>query len=236
MLLDDIRNEAILVKKNPASGAETTSGKGNGMTGRHGSGKAKQISEAAFHLFLEQGYEATGIRQICRDADVELTTLYYHFNSKKGLFLWLADSLLETFMPDKPTAAHASSAQEYLRDYFLFSIRYVICHQEETRFFLRYKMFPPRELREDISHILKKIQNSKTESILPYMTQCIAQGVIALPLEQAMTAYWQFISGNTFNVVFADWTPDDAELTRLWKTFLHCHLSGRYHDEAGVSE
>ena len=39
------------------------------------SGKAKLISDAAFTLFLENGYEATGIRAICRAADAELPTL-----------------------------------------------------------------------------------------------------------------------------------------------------------------
>lgn len=206
------------------------------MAGIPDSEKAAKIADAAFHLFLEQGYEASGIRQICRVAGVELMTLYYHFDSRKGLFLSLAGSHLEPFMTGRLTDAYAGSAQEYLRDYFVFSIRYVIAHQEETRFFLRCKLFPPLELREDISDILKRNQNSKTENILPYITRCIAQGVIALPLEQALTAYWQFISNNTFNAVFADWTPEDLELIRLWNSFLYCHLSGRYHDESGVTE
>lgn len=36
-------------------------------------------------LFLEQGYEAVGIRQIAAEADVAVTTLFAHFPSKESL-------------------------------------------------------------------------------------------------------------------------------------------------------
>lgn len=206
------------------------------MTGSHDSEKAAKILGAAFDLFLEQGYEATGIRQICRVAGVELTTLYYHFNSKKGLFLWLADSLRETFRPDIPNNGHTGSAEDYLLDYFLFSMHYAMNHQKETRFYLRYSLFPPQELREEITLFLKNNQHTKNENILPCMNDCIRQGSVVLPLEKAMTAFWQFINGNTFNAVFSGWSPDDMEMIQLWQTFLHCRLSGRRLIEREVTE
>lgn len=206
------------------------------MAGTPDSGKAARIARTAFRLFLEQGYEATGIRQICRDAGTEPTTLYYHFSSKKGLFLRLADSFRDTFVSGLPQGVRTGFALEQLRDFFLFSVHCAVSHREQARFYLRFSLFPPRELREEIAGLRESIQRGKDERILPCLADCTARGIIALPLQQARTAYWQFINDNTFNVIFSGWTPGDGELLRLWQAFLRCRLSGDPEGAMGASE
>jgi AcrR family transcriptional regulator len=44
------------------------------------------IEEAAYELFLEQGYSATSMRQIAERADLALGGIYNHFPSKEDLF------------------------------------------------------------------------------------------------------------------------------------------------------
>ena len=44
------------------------------------------IEEAAFQLFLEQGYSATSMRQIAERADVALGSIYNHFAGKDEIF------------------------------------------------------------------------------------------------------------------------------------------------------
>lgn len=44
------------------------------------------ILEAAYSLFLEQGYHATFMRQIARKAGVSLSGIYNHFNCKERIF------------------------------------------------------------------------------------------------------------------------------------------------------
>jgi len=193
-------------------------------------GKAAKLSEAAFQMFLEQGYEATGIRSICKAAGAELPTLYYHFGSKKGLFLSLANSMRHAYDPDvvRQNRDYSSSAEEYLRDYFLFAVHYTIDHLPETRFFLRYSLFPPQEIKEEIAAFLEENQRAKNEMILPSMMECIRHGLVKLPIEQAMSVYWKFINNNTFDVVFSGWAPKDEELTNLWRTFVRCRLSNEH--------
>lgn len=49
-----------------------------------------QIIEVASKLFFEQGYQATGIKQIIETADIAKGTFYSHFKSKEELGLeWL---------------------------------------------------------------------------------------------------------------------------------------------------
>ena len=44
------------------------------------------IEEAAYDLFLEQGYSATSMRQIAQEAGVALGGIYNHFASKEEIF------------------------------------------------------------------------------------------------------------------------------------------------------
>ena len=44
------------------------------------------IQEAAYNLFLEQGFSATSMRQIAQGADVALGSIYNHFGSKEDIF------------------------------------------------------------------------------------------------------------------------------------------------------
>lgn len=73
----------------------------NGDTrGTHAAGEEARdtrgaILEAAAHLFAEQGYGATSVRQVVEAAGCKKPTLYYHFENKERLFLELIDSSVE---------------------------------------------------------------------------------------------------------------------------------------------
>ncbi|MFD7027358.1 TetR/AcrR family transcriptional regulator [Streptomyces sp. NPDC059917] len=57
-------------------------------TGRRERKKAatrQKIADTALRLFLERGYDAVGIRDVAAEADVAVTTLFYHFASKEAL-------------------------------------------------------------------------------------------------------------------------------------------------------
>jgi AcrR family transcriptional regulator len=45
-----------------------------------------RILEAAFQLFLEQGYAATSVRQIARQAEMTVGGIYNHFASKDEIW------------------------------------------------------------------------------------------------------------------------------------------------------
>jgi len=48
--------------------------------------KRQQILSAAINLFVEQGYSATSMEQIAKNADVSKQTVYSHFGNKDDLF------------------------------------------------------------------------------------------------------------------------------------------------------
>jgi AcrR family transcriptional regulator len=47
---------------------------------------SQAILEAAYSLFVEQGYHATSMRQIAQHAGIALSGIYNHFNSKADIF------------------------------------------------------------------------------------------------------------------------------------------------------
>jgi TetR/AcrR family transcriptional regulator len=55
-----------------------------------------RLLHAAMELFASRGYAATSIREIVEAAGVTKPVLYYHFQSKEGLFLALFDALQVT--------------------------------------------------------------------------------------------------------------------------------------------
>src|ERR1041384_2023130 len=57
------------------------------------------ILEAARRLFHEQGYEATGIAQILKAADVNSGSLYHFFPSKQALLIGVLEYYTQLLMP-----------------------------------------------------------------------------------------------------------------------------------------
>jgi AcrR family transcriptional regulator len=75
------------------------------------------IEEAAFELFMEQGYHATSMRQISEKADLALGGIYNHFSNKEEIF---AAILLDKH-PYKQVlpivlAAEGDTAEELIRN------------------------------------------------------------------------------------------------------------------------
>jgi AcrR family transcriptional regulator len=61
---------------------------------RRGEETRGRILQAAAECFALHGYDATGVAEICRRAEVSKGALYHHFPSKQALFLELVDRWL----------------------------------------------------------------------------------------------------------------------------------------------
>ncbi len=70
--------------------------------------------DAALHLFAERGFAATTMDDIAEAAGVTKPLLYQHFDSKRGLYLELVDSLSQTVLEaiGKATAAANGPRQQ----------------------------------------------------------------------------------------------------------------------------
>lgn len=55
----------------------------------------QKILKSATKLFAKRGYDATSIREICKDADVNLCMISYYWGGKKELYQGIIDGLIE---------------------------------------------------------------------------------------------------------------------------------------------
>lgn len=58
----------------------------------------KRISEAAKNLFIQKGYTATSIENISEATGISKGNIYYHFESKEGLFIHVLDEWEKEWM------------------------------------------------------------------------------------------------------------------------------------------
>ncbi len=65
------------------------------MTQQRSEETRAKILAAAEKLFAHEGYDATGVAEICREAGVSKGAFYHHFDSKQSVFLMLLDQWLE---------------------------------------------------------------------------------------------------------------------------------------------
>lgn len=59
----------------------------------------EHILQAAEQLFAQNGYDATGVAQICAAAQVSKGAFYHHFPSKQAVFLTLLENWLSGLEP-----------------------------------------------------------------------------------------------------------------------------------------
>jgi AcrR family transcriptional regulator len=57
--------------------------------------KRQQIVEGAISIFLQHGYEGTGMNQVADAAGVTKQTIYSHFGDKEGLFIAIIQELTQ---------------------------------------------------------------------------------------------------------------------------------------------
>jgi AcrR family transcriptional regulator len=191
--------------------------------------KVKVIEQIAFDFFLDKGYDATTVRMICQKAGIESPTLYYYFGSKKGLFFSIVDSLLkrhgmiqrELFVGDHLTA------KDKLYNFYQHSIDFTFEHYQETKFYLRYVLFTPIELQEDIQVYMKETFDQRIALYQECIDGCIKQGEIQCDLQAGVTKLLNFIDSATFNVVFSHWKPSSEELQENFDIFYQYHLRGK---------
>lgn len=86
----------------------------------------QRILETGLRLFAQQGYEATGVQEICDQAEITKPTLYHYYGSKQGLLESILEERFRPFLSLLEAACHYRrdiylNIQRVVEAYFLFA-------------------------------------------------------------------------------------------------------------------
>lgn len=190
--------------------------------------KKQQIEEIAFDLFLTKGYEATTVRMICKKAGIEPPTMYYYFGSKKGLFFSVVESMLCDYQKIKKEREIEQIIEpiEMLRTIYEYSIHYAIKHTKETKFYIRYTLFTPSELKKEIEEYMRNTYEKKIKLYKDCLLAIYEISEFKFDIDKTYKKFEMLVNDSTFNVVFSEWRPTQEEIYGIFDTFFKLLLMG----------
>ena len=131
-----------------------------------------RIFYTSFKLFLENGYEATNIRDICKEVGVKASTIYFYYKSKQDLYFYIYDEICSdyiNYLRGVEQLNNAISIKEKLYILLKKKIEYYITDMSRRKFILRCHLFPPEEVSNIIREKYKFYANEENKITLDIM-------------------------------------------------------------------
>lgn len=129
----------------------------------------ERIFYTSFRLFLENGYEATNIRDICSEVGVKASTVYFYYKSKQDLFFYIYDEIYKDYMNYMRSIVALNqdiSVKEKLYILLNKKIEYYVSDISKRKFILRCHLFPPEEISSIIREKYKFYTSEENKIIL----------------------------------------------------------------------
>jgi AcrR family transcriptional regulator len=82
----------------------------------------QQILDAAIHLFARKGFSATGVREIAREANVNIAMISYYFGSKRGILEAALDMFFQRYLEVAEQALDGDDPPEQKMRRFIRSV------------------------------------------------------------------------------------------------------------------
>lgn len=157
----------------------------------------KAILEACTALFMEKGYRATSIDDICQAAHVNRGSIYYHFRDKENIRY---EVLWSNIMGNLHRVRECCGTQEYDMILAMYLLWHQICTDENmrrfhTEYFRDYPVYSPKE---NLSRSIKMV----TE--LMYQKVMTGHG----PDRMEMSFLYGFLMSVTMIAARCEFTPE----------------------------
>jgi len=188
----------------------------------------QSIEEAAYNLFLEQGYHATSMRQIAESAGLALGGIYNHFSGKEEIFQALIAEK-HPFIQILPLlmAAPGENAEEFVRN-AAHSMVDELGHQPD---FLKLMFI---ELVEFNGEHIPTLFHQMFPQIMPIMERFVGSehGLRPIPLPLLARAFMgMFFSFYITEFMMGDLMPTEMRENAL-DGFVDIFLHGALEDES----
>ncbi len=125
------------------------------------------IIEVACHLFAEQGYAATKMADIAKQADIPKPNVYYYFSTKDNLYRAVLNTVIQPLLEASKPIELLDDPAEALTEYIKTKLRISRDHPDASKVFANEVMSGAKSLPTDIADELlvqSKMMVSKFEN------------------------------------------------------------------------
>jgi AcrR family transcriptional regulator len=188
-----------------------------------------KIRYTAFKLFLERGYEASNIRDICNKVDIKAASLYFYYKSKQELFFSIYDEIwTEEINFIQGIYELKQDISPDMKLYYLFrkTIDYHIHDIVKYKFLLRYHLFPPEEIATIIREKFKCWTNQENKIILDILNECFDKKLLDdnRNINDYLQDFRKFLSLQLTDMIISNIRLSGLELDNLWNRFWNCTM------------
>lgn len=182
-----------------------------------------KIFYTSFRLFLENGYEATNIRDICKEVGVKASTIYFYYKSKQDLFFYIYDYIYKDYidyMESIEIMDKNAPLKEKLYTLLKKKIEYYILDISKRKFILRCHMFPPEEIASVIRERYKFYIAEENKIILDIMgNPQYNDKFIAENINSYLIKYRKLEDYLLYEMITSNIRINDKVISKLWDIF-----------------
>jgi len=183
-----------------------------------------KIRYVAFKLFLEKGYEATNIRDICMEVGIKASSLYFYYQSKKELFFSIYDELWSDnirFIESIEELKQKISPDIKLYTLFKMTIEYCSKDITKQKFLLRYHLFPPEKLIKELRNKFKYWTDKENAIVANLVKDCIDKKILksGKSVTDYVKEYLKFVNYQVIEMIISNIKISNAQISNLWLKF-----------------
>ncbi len=149
----------------------------------------EKILTTAIRLFAQQGYNATGVRQITKEADTTVSMVSYYFGSKEGILKEIIDDYYRKIQPFVDTAFQDTTSHEtMIRNFVNNYLKIIKDYPDQVRI-----------VNHELAFGNSKVENLRTEHVKKHQDKIQdfmqTESQVSENIEYDMTIIWSALMG-----------------------------------------
>lgn len=178
-----------------------------------------RIFYTSFKLFLETGYEATNMRDICNEVGIKASTVYFYYKSKQNLFFYIYDNICKDYLKHIQSIKELSfniPLKEKLYTLLMKKIEYYTSDISKRKFILRYHLFPPEEISKVIREKYKYYINEENKIILEGLNNSVNLNNFYDKIDKCLIEYRKLENHLVYEMITSNVKIEDEYARKLW--------------------
>lgn len=189
-----------------------------------------KIRYTSFKFFLEKGYEATNIRDICSTVDIKPSSLYFYYKSKQELFFSIFDEIWSRkikFFENITELNNIILPELKFDKLFKMTMDYYSNNLLNEKLILRYHLFPTEEISIELRDRFNFWNNEENRALLNLINQCVGKNDVEINPNDYLIYYKRFLSLRIFEIITDNIKPSIIEQEILWSKFWNDYLQNK---------